>query len=325
MAKTLLLADDSVTIQRVIELTFAHEDVRVVAVPDGKRAVEWINVERPDIVVADVGVPEMDGYAIVAHMKKSASLRDIPVLLLAGAFEPVDEGRVRSSGCDGVLVKPFEPQQLVGRVKELLAENRKRKPTGKDKEKGSGPVPVAPRADAPRTEVRAESRAEVAVMAAAPPPAMRLDTPAAAPVAVAAPPEPAERLVFDPQALAMPMAAAANGSTETLELPASPLWDFGGGQRASQGAAPAAAVPPAAAAPAKVSLANAFSALLAAEQSRPAQAVSVAPPDIPEEVLEEAVRRILDRMTGETVRQVVLDTAERLIREEIERIKANPE
>jgi len=322
MAKTLLLADDSVTIQRVIELTFAHEDVRVVAVPDGKRAVEWINVERPDIVVADVGVPEMDGYAIVAHMKKSPATRDIPVLLLAGAFEPVDEGKVRSSGCDGVLVKPFEPQQLVGRVKELLAENRKKKPAGKDREKGSGPVPVVPvpaRVETPR----AESRADVAVMAAAASPqAARLDTASAAPVAIAAPPDPTERLVFDPQSIAMPMAAAANGSTDTLELPASPIWDFGAGQRGPAAPAAAAVAP---AAPSKVSLANAFSALLAAEQSRPAQAVSVAPPDIPEDVLEEAVRRILDRMTGETVRQVVLDTAERLIREEIERIKANPE
>jgi len=137
MAKTLLLADDSVTIQRVIELTFAHEDVRVVAVADGKRAVEYISVERPDIVVADVGVAEVDGFGIVAHMKKSAALRDIPVLLLAGAFEPVDEGRVRASGCDGILVKPFEPQQLVGRVKELLAERRGKngKDNGKDKGK----------------------------------------------------------------------------------------------------------------------------------------------------------------------------------------------
>ena len=153
MAKTLLLADDSVTIQRVIELTFAHEDVRVVAVADGKRAVEYISVERPDIVVADVGVAEVDGFGIVAHMKKSAALRDIPVLLLAGAFEPVDEGRVRASGCDGILVKPFEPQQLVGRVKELLAERRGKNGKDKGKERnGSGPV-VASRAEPARAEV----------------------------------------------------------------------------------------------------------------------------------------------------------------------------
>jgi CheY-like chemotaxis protein len=316
MAKTLLLADDSVTIQRVVELTFAHEDVRVVSVADGKRAVEFISVERPDIVVADVGVAEVDGYGIVAHMKKSAALRDIPVLLLAGAFEPVDEGRVRASGCDGILVKPFEPQLLVGRVKELLAERRGNK-SGKERGRernGSGPVVVTPRVE--------PARADVAV--AAPPPvppppipSLRLDTPsgaAAAQMAAQEPPEMAERLVFD-------HAAGGNGAApEPLELPASPIWELGMGQRSAP--ATQAAPPPA---PTKVSLANAFSALLAAEQSRPASAAAVAPPEIPVEVIEEAVRRILDRMTGETVRQVVLDTAERLIREEIDKIKANPE
>jgi len=121
----------------------------------------------------------------------------------------------------------------------------------------------------------------------------------------------AERLVFE-------HAPGGNGAApEPLEPPASPIWDLGIGQRT------ASAQPPAP--PTKVSLANAFSALLAAEQSRPATAAAVAPPDIPVEVIEEAVRRILDRMTGETVRQVVLETAERLIREEIDRIKANPE
>ena len=60
MPKTLLLADDSVTIQRVIELTFANEDIRVVAVSDGKRAVQWMDSEWPDIVLVDVEAPELD-------------------------------------------------------------------------------------------------------------------------------------------------------------------------------------------------------------------------------------------------------------------------
>lgn len=323
-SKTLLLADDSVTIQRVVELTFAHEDVRVVSVADGKRALEFISVERPDIVVADVGVAEVDGYGIATHIRKSAVLRDTPVLLLAGAFEPVDEGKVRNCGCDGVLVKPFEPQQLVGRVKELLAERRHKPGKGKDKDKdkdrsaGSGPVVVASR---PESRPEPVEFAEVAVAAAAPAPVLRLDTPSgAAPTAVSLmSQDPVERLVFDHAAMTTP-ATNGTGAPEALEPPASPIWEFGIGQRSSPATAPAPAQ-----APAKVSLANAFSALLAAEQSRPAAAASVAAPEIPVEVIEEAVRRILDRMTGETVRQVVLDTAERLIREEIEKIKANPE
>jgi CheY-like chemotaxis protein len=121
MPATLLLADDSVTIQRVIELTFANEAIRVVTVADGHAATAWFDTERPDIVLADVGLPSVDGYALTERVKRSPQTAGVPVLLLTGAFEPIDEGRARQCGCDGVLVKPFEPQRLVSMVKELLA------------------------------------------------------------------------------------------------------------------------------------------------------------------------------------------------------------
>src|SRR5512134_254938 len=121
MPHKLLLADDSVTIQRVIELTFADEDIRVIAVGDGRQAIERIQAERPDIVLADIGMPERDGYEVAAFVKSHPDLGHVPVLLLTGAFEPIDEGRAKAAGCDGVLVKPFEPQMVINRVKDLLA------------------------------------------------------------------------------------------------------------------------------------------------------------------------------------------------------------
>src|SRR5437868_6961137 len=124
MPSKLLLADDSVTIQRVIELTFADEDVQVIAVGDGKQAIARIEQDHPDIVLADVGMPERDGYDVAAFVKQHPDHRHIPVLLLTGAFEPVDEARAREVGCDGVLVKPFEPQMVISRVKDLLAGRR---------------------------------------------------------------------------------------------------------------------------------------------------------------------------------------------------------
>jgi CheY-like chemotaxis protein len=120
MRATLLLADDSVTIQRVIELTFANEDVRVITVSDGQEALERIDSQRPDIVLADVSLPKVDGYGISSHVKESAELKEIPVLLLTGAFEPIDDDKARECKCDSVLIKPFEPQDLIGRVRELL-------------------------------------------------------------------------------------------------------------------------------------------------------------------------------------------------------------
>jgi CheY-like chemotaxis protein len=120
----LLLADDSVTIQRVVELTFSGEDVQVVTVGDGEQAIARIPIELPDIVLADIGMPKRSGYDVAAFVKGRADLSHIPVLLLAGAFEPVDESRAQQVHCDGVLVKPFEPQQVISRVRDLIESSR---------------------------------------------------------------------------------------------------------------------------------------------------------------------------------------------------------
>jgi CheY-like chemotaxis protein len=120
MSKKLLLADDSVTIQRVIELTFSGEDVQVLTASDGEEAVARIAADKPDIVLADIGMPKRSGYEVSAFVKGKPELSHIPVLLLAGAFEPVDEAKAKEVHCDGVLVKPFEPQQVIARVRELI-------------------------------------------------------------------------------------------------------------------------------------------------------------------------------------------------------------
>ena len=132
MPYTLLLADDSVTIQRVIELTFADEDITVIAVSDGDQAIERLEASPPDIVLADIGMPGKNGYEVAQYIHQSPGLSHIPVVLLTGAFEPVDQERVDAAGCEGVLAKPFEPQLVIGRVKELLARPRR------------GPEPHAP-------------------------------------------------------------------------------------------------------------------------------------------------------------------------------------
>jgi CheY-like chemotaxis protein len=121
---TLLLADDSVTIQRVIELTFADEDIQVTAVSDGEQAIQRLEAAPPDIVLADIGMPGRNGYEVAQFIKQSPKLAHIPVVLLTGAFEPVDQARAAEAGCDGVLAKPFEPQLVIGRVKDLLARRR---------------------------------------------------------------------------------------------------------------------------------------------------------------------------------------------------------
>ena len=161
----LLLADDSVTIQRVIELTFSGEDIHVVAVNDGEQAIARIPTELPDIILADIGMPKKGGYDVAAFVKGRSEFEHIPVLLLAGAFEPVDQARAEQVRCDGVLIKPFEPRQVIERVRELL-----------EGVKGS---PAQATADVPRPVERLAPRPEP-VASAAPP-----ETPVPAPAAAA--------------------------------------------------------------------------------------------------------------------------------------------
>src|SRR3954468_2449492 len=97
MSRKLLLADDSVTIQRVIEMTFAGEDIQVLTVGDGEEAIARIPIEKPDIVLADIAMPKRSGYEVSAFVKGNAGLANTPVLLLAGAFEPVDDAKAKEA------------------------------------------------------------------------------------------------------------------------------------------------------------------------------------------------------------------------------------
>ncbi|MEW6323238.1 MAG: response regulator, partial [Acidobacteriota bacterium] len=117
---TLLLADHSITIRRVVELTFADQGVRVVTAADGEEAIELLRSTRPSLVLVDVAVPKVDGYDVAKFVRSRPELRGVPVVLLAGAFDPVDEARLRDCGAADVLVKPFEPNVVIRRVKELL-------------------------------------------------------------------------------------------------------------------------------------------------------------------------------------------------------------
>lgn len=122
MSRKLLLADDSITIQKVIGITFVNEDFELSVVGDGDAAFEKARADRPDLILADVFMPGKNGYELCAAIKADPALTRIPVLLLTGTFEPFDEIRAKQSGADGWIAKPFESQTLVNRVRELLAK-----------------------------------------------------------------------------------------------------------------------------------------------------------------------------------------------------------
>lgn len=118
MSRRILLADDSVTIQKVIELTFMDEDYEVTAVSNGDEAIGALGREAPDIVLADVHMPGANGYEVCRRAKELHP--HVPVLLLVGTFEPFDEAKAREAGADSYLKKPFDSQELLERVGELV-------------------------------------------------------------------------------------------------------------------------------------------------------------------------------------------------------------
>ncbi len=119
--RKLLLADDSITIQKVVNLTFADEGIEVIAVGDGDAAMKKFVEVTPDLVMADVNMPGIDGYRICEMIKQDDETKQIPVILLVGSFEPFDEEEARRVGADDYLIKPFQSiRQLVNKVTDLL-------------------------------------------------------------------------------------------------------------------------------------------------------------------------------------------------------------
>ncbi|RME24714.1 MAG: response regulator, partial [Deltaproteobacteria bacterium] len=113
MPKSLLLADDSITIQRVVGITFANEDYTITTVDNGDDAIAKAKEIKPDIILADVVMPKKTGYEVCQAVKQDPELKHIPVLLLAGHFEAFDENRAKEVGADGHITKPFESQALI--------------------------------------------------------------------------------------------------------------------------------------------------------------------------------------------------------------------
>ena len=122
--RKLLLADDSAAIQKVIELTFADEGMQVFSVGNGRLALETLEEIAPDVVLADVFMPELGGVDLCRSIKRSERFARTPVMLLVSSFEPFDEDEARRAGADDIVAKPFQSiRQLVSRVGSLLGKS----------------------------------------------------------------------------------------------------------------------------------------------------------------------------------------------------------
>jgi CheY-like chemotaxis protein len=122
MGRKILLADDSITIQKVVNLTFSDEGIDVVSVGNGELAVRKLADAKPDLVLVDIFMPGRSGYEVCEYIKNNPQFSHIPVLLLVGAFEPFDQSEASRVKADGHLTKPFESRVLVATVNKLLAQ-----------------------------------------------------------------------------------------------------------------------------------------------------------------------------------------------------------
>jgi CheY-like chemotaxis protein len=122
----ILVADDNTNIQKMVVLAFEERGVDVVAVGNGEAAVRRIPDANPDLVLADVFMPVRNGYEVCEFVKKDTRFAHVPVILLVGAFDPLDEKEARRVGADGVLKKPFvPPDPLIAMVMSALEKNPK--------------------------------------------------------------------------------------------------------------------------------------------------------------------------------------------------------
>src|SRR5262249_33618271 len=121
MRRTILVADDSPTIQRLVAETFADADYVIVSVSNGDAAVRKLEELRPDVILADVYMPGKNGNELCPSVGRHNELSETPVILLAGAYDVFDEDAAKETGAAASITKPFEPKELIELVASVIA------------------------------------------------------------------------------------------------------------------------------------------------------------------------------------------------------------
>ncbi len=173
MPAKILLADKSITIQKVVEMLFSGRDYEVVCVSDGETALNEAARIAPDVVLADVDLPRIDGYGVAMQLKQTPPLAQTPVILMMSRDDIYDSAKGKQAGIVDNIAKPFESQELIGKVKKALAAAPARPAQPAARPAPPPPTPAAARPASPPP-------APAAVRPASPPPAPSSPPPASA-------------------------------------------------------------------------------------------------------------------------------------------------
>jgi two-component system alkaline phosphatase synthesis response regulator PhoP len=123
MAKgKILVVDDEIYIVHILDFSLGMEGYEVITALDGEQAVERAVAEKPDLIVLDIMMPKLDGYETCRILKKEATTRDIPVILLSAKGRNIDQKIGFEVGADDYITKPFSPRKLVERINTILGQ-----------------------------------------------------------------------------------------------------------------------------------------------------------------------------------------------------------
>jgi CheY-like chemotaxis protein len=154
---TVYFIDDSATMREVIKIAFRRENINVITCADAASALAQFAQNRPDVVITDVIMPEQDGYSVCSQIKQHPEFCNTPVVLMSGVVNKSVADKAVSVKADELIRKPFQPQELIGRVKSLLEPKSATPPVAERSTPSNAlsnffsppPVPVAPRPVAP--------------------------------------------------------------------------------------------------------------------------------------------------------------------------------
>jgi len=155
-APTVYFIDDSATMREVIKIAFRRENIHVITCADAASALAQFEQTRPDVVITDVIMPDTDGYSVCSQIKENPDLSATPVLLMSGVVNKSVADKAVSVKADELIRKPFQPQELINRVKALLEPKSAAPAPSMDRGTATNalsnlfaPAPAAPRSVAP--------------------------------------------------------------------------------------------------------------------------------------------------------------------------------
>jgi two-component system alkaline phosphatase synthesis response regulator PhoP len=117
----ILIVDDESAIRLVCRLNLDAVGFQTLEAPDGETALELARSEQPDLILLDVMLPGIDGWGVARELGAAPETRDIPILFLSARSDPSDEARAYEVGALGYLTKPFDPEELIERIRDVLA------------------------------------------------------------------------------------------------------------------------------------------------------------------------------------------------------------